>query len=378
LINRLKIAFVCGSLEPGHDGVGDYVRLLAAEIITQGHHAIIVALNDYHITDEYKGIQKVANVELSVLRIPSCFPAKKRFIRAKKWIDAFGPNWVTIQFVPYAFHSKGLPFSSIYYFKKLIKKRHVHVMFHEMWVSKEKKLGLTLVSVLQKFLIKRLLYAVRPLVIHTHLPSYYFHLQKFGYQPKVLPLFSNIHVVNKKQINAESGIFRIGFFSQVKNSQPINSFLCSVGQQVIQKRMKLEVLLVGGNKNKMCEFANSIRKLEICKNNVICTDFLPAEQLSIILQSCTLGITSVPRHALGKSGSVAAFLAHGIPVAAPNVEGHHDPTEIGFFSENMRSSILLTPDLSNLEKAKVSAQSARNEIHVSNIAKTFCSIYEES
>jgi len=75
---------------------------------------------------------------------------------------------------------------------------------------------------------------------------------------------------------------------------------------------------------------------------------------------------------------VAAFLAHGIPVAAPNVDEYHDPTEIGFFSKNMRSSILLTPDLSNLEKAKVSAESARNEIHMSNIAKTFCSIYEES
>ena len=49
----MKIAFLCGSLEPGFDGVGDYVRMLASEVIVQGHQAVIVAINDTHLKKEY-------------------------------------------------------------------------------------------------------------------------------------------------------------------------------------------------------------------------------------------------------------------------------------------------------------------------------------
>lgn len=32
----MRLAFICVSLEPGRDGVGDYTRSLAAECIRQG------------------------------------------------------------------------------------------------------------------------------------------------------------------------------------------------------------------------------------------------------------------------------------------------------------------------------------------------------
>src|SRR4030095_903714 len=105
----MKIAFLCGSLEPGCDGVGDYVRRLASEIILQGHTPILVAINDLHIISEYNGFQSIANADIAVCRIPSCLSIKERFKLAKKRINAFAPDWLSIQFVPYAFHSKGLP-----------------------------------------------------------------------------------------------------------------------------------------------------------------------------------------------------------------------------------------------------------------------------
>ena len=53
----MKIVFLCGSLEPGRDGVGDYTRMLAAEIIRKGHNAAIVALADKYSLEPFIGTQ---------------------------------------------------------------------------------------------------------------------------------------------------------------------------------------------------------------------------------------------------------------------------------------------------------------------------------
>ena len=42
----MKLVFICGSLEPGKDGVGDYVYILARELIDLGHTCLLIALND--------------------------------------------------------------------------------------------------------------------------------------------------------------------------------------------------------------------------------------------------------------------------------------------------------------------------------------------
>lgn len=42
----MKFLFICGSLEPGKNGVGDYTRRLAGECIRMGHDAMILALDE--------------------------------------------------------------------------------------------------------------------------------------------------------------------------------------------------------------------------------------------------------------------------------------------------------------------------------------------
>src|ERR1700730_16908643 len=125
----MKIIFICGSLEPGRDGVGDYTRRLAGKLILLGHDAAAVALNDPHIQDELAGTQPVDGVTVPVLRMPSAMDAKLRFQRVKEWIEPFRPGWISLQFVPYAFHPKGLPLLLGKRLKGLlVKGRLVHIM----------------------------------------------------------------------------------------------------------------------------------------------------------------------------------------------------------------------------------------------------------
>jgi hypothetical protein len=45
-LDTLKILFVCSCLEPGLDGVGDYTRRLAVELVALGHSCTLLALAD--------------------------------------------------------------------------------------------------------------------------------------------------------------------------------------------------------------------------------------------------------------------------------------------------------------------------------------------
>lgn len=106
----MKLVFLCGSLELGCDGVGDYVRRLAEELFKQGHEIGAVALNDPSIKEDFTEIQRTDEFHFSILRISSGWPAEKRFAKAKTWIDAFDPEWLSLQFVIFSYHPKGLPF----------------------------------------------------------------------------------------------------------------------------------------------------------------------------------------------------------------------------------------------------------------------------
>src|SRR5690554_7393916 len=99
----MRIVFICGSLEPGCDGVGDYTRRLACELIRQGHQIGVIALKDPGISKIIKYIQDTNGGLLATLRIPAHLPEKIRFSSAKEWIDDYNPELLSLQFVPFSF-----------------------------------------------------------------------------------------------------------------------------------------------------------------------------------------------------------------------------------------------------------------------------------
>ena len=67
----MKICFICGSLEPGKDGVGDYSRRLAGELIRLGHQASIISINDSFVASIDEVFQMDEDTCISCLRIPA-------------------------------------------------------------------------------------------------------------------------------------------------------------------------------------------------------------------------------------------------------------------------------------------------------------------
>jgi glycosyltransferase involved in cell wall biosynthesis len=367
----MKIAFLCGSLEPGRDGVGDYVLRLAMELWRQGHSAVAIALNDQYSMHELTAAHSVAGGELLTLRLPANWPAVRRFTRAQEWVSAFIPDWISLQFVPYSFHPKGLPLSLSKHLSNLLLDRQVHLMMHESWTGAPGDgLKLQLLSVMQQACIRRLVHAMQPAVLHTHLPLYRQRMERLGWRTLPLPLFSNIPV-EEHPLSLDSSIpFRVGIFSQVDTESTFLEFIASLAAQVRQQR-PFQVLLIGGAASRMQRLQAILESIDSLRGNVHYTGFLAPTQLSTALQSCDLGITAVPRHALGKSGSVAAFLAHGIPVAAPIVRPSYSGDNIGFFSKDLCAAIMTAPTLGSFEAALAAARVAQPIIQISSIAQVF-------
>ena len=371
----MKIVFICGSLEPGRDGVGDYVRQLAGELLRQGNQVAGVALNDKYTEQEICFIQTLNQDELPILRIPATWPTNRRFQRAQQWVEKFQPAWISLQFVPYAFQSKGLPLLLSWHLRDLIRGRHVHLMVHEAWVGTEDDTGLKrrLLAWLQKTVVKKTISGLRPSVIHTHLPIYRTRLQNLGWNALPLPLFSNIPIVPSLPQVDESNVFRIGIFSQADTSGPFIVFLASLAQYLAHCNRHCQVLLIGGAPTKMHALTTILEALPHLQGQIHYTGFLTPTQLSITLQTCHLGLTPIPQHGLGKSGTVAAFIAHGIPVAAPVTHSQNKENHLGFFDENLCSSILFIPDLEQLENIQSSVKLAKAAIDISKIANIFLS-----
>ncbi|MEP6747112.1 MAG: hypothetical protein ABJB86_05285 [Bacteroidota bacterium] len=367
----MKILFICGALEPGRDGVGDYTRRLAGAIGLMGHEATVIALYDPYVIEETIADQLSDGQSVHVLRIPQQSTGVSRWLRVQEWTNAFKPEWISLQFVPYAFHPKGMPFSLGRELQKLlIDGRRLQIMFHETWIGADGiNLKRRLTAAVQKNIIRKMLKLLQPGIVHTQLPATVKNLETIVRSIKPLQLFSNIEVAGQCQ-KFDPSTLRAGFFSQADASPAVISFLQDLGRNAAASGLRLELLFIGGDPARMKAAGETLSKTNNFKN-VLYSGFLPPEGISAALQSCTVGITLVPRHALGKSGSVAAFLQHGIPVAAPVIYPGIDPNEIGFFSGELCSAILLMPDLNALALAGKAAINAKNEIGLTVIAKIF-------
>ena len=99
---RLKILFVCGCLEGGMDGVGDYTSLLARALILRGHSCAIVALADPHVSEIVRTeISTPASAgAYSMLRLPAAAAWAQRVAEAKRFREGFAPDWVSFSIGP--------------------------------------------------------------------------------------------------------------------------------------------------------------------------------------------------------------------------------------------------------------------------------------
>ncbi|MDD3078966.1 MAG: glycosyltransferase [Paludibacter sp.] len=330
----MTILFICGSLEPGRDGVGDYTRRLAGELIRQGQIATIIALNDRSILDVYEGVQESEGIYINVLRIPAVLKTKERFNLAGEFIARIDPEWLSLQFVPFSFQKKGLPFGLGRRLAKIGKDRKWHVMFHELWVGMDvdASLKFKLWGKLQGILIENLIKSLNNSLLTTQTELYRWQLFKLGYNSKYLPLFGNIPCISNKTDNYLTNYLKFVVFGNIYSGSSVKRFVKEITEYFIEKNIIIEFCFIG-----RCGAEQSVWAKELEEFGVKIK--IMGEQseniVSETLSTSDFGISTTPALLLEKSGSVAAMLEHGLPVICVSkdwkVRGYNARKNLLFF-----------------------------------------------
>lgn len=369
----MRILFLCSSIEIGNDGVGDYTTLICCDLVKKGHEVSIIALCDKYI----KGtkVEKIVfeNSFYDTVRIATDVLQKQRFDLCQNIVSKFNPDYISLQFVPYGFNKKGLPFWLAGFLNRLKGNHSWQFMIHELWIGRNSNVSFKdkVVSYLQEGIIKHLIRKTNPQIVHTHLPIYRTNLENFGFNIKPLPLFSNITPLEIESQSLGIKRFRWGFFSQVNADSDIINFINTFNEGLKKLGILPELVIIGGNKEKMRQYVEEFKSKCPLLTAVYSTGFLINSEISYELSKCDLGVTPVPRHAIGKSGSVAAFLAHGIPVAAPIQLMEYSVQGIGLFIESWKHSIMIDPNVNNIQKTKKVAEENKKMFCVDQICDLF-------
>lgn len=324
----LRIAFVCGSLEPGCDGVGDYVRGLAFRLQKLGHACLCIAINDRPAcqADPIKPVLLISS-GLLILRLSASTTWDERFTELSKQLADFKPDWVSLQFVPYAFNGKGLPIQLCKGLAKMQPGANWHIMIHELWVDPGAKLRNILLARAQKAIICSLIQSLAPKILHTSNPYYQFLLRQSGFTARILPLFSNIHIPTGASREAKQGnTWTFTFFGSIHREWTPIPLLIAI-DSICRSLHLSQCLFVSIGKAGVYgeKLWADLRRQGYPLFQFQILGKLPEDQISSALQNTDFGVTTTPSHLLGKSGSVAAMIAHGLPVIVPRISSKSKP-----------------------------------------------------
>lgn len=316
----MKIAIICGSLQPGHDGVGDYTRRLAGEIIKQGHEVTAIALNDRHIQSTIEEIQDADGVDLKVMRIASVIEDQERFTILKGYLLNFKPNWVSLQFVPYSFHIKGIPFQLFGQLAALKLQVKWHILFHEIWLDEVENINQHIVKLLQKYVIYKGIKKLNPCVVNVTIPYNKYRLNTIGVQSSVIGLFGNITKSNEieKPEELNDADYNILYFGGPPRIEFCKQIIAGLHQFCKKESGPTNVIIVSGNSAKKDFFVSALKnELSVYGTQIKDLGFLEEDYISSLLIHCTVGIGRATPYFIGKSGSAVAMLEHGLPVWLP-------------------------------------------------------------
>lgn len=340
----LNVLFICGSLEPGKDGVGDFVWRLASRLVKLGYSCACVSLNDDFVSPS-TDIFDITDFEDNLFRyrISSKHSWKEKISLLNVIALKVKPSFISFHYGPYTYSSRGIPVSLVYMLPRLDFKCYWHFMLHELWVDPSLKPSHKLLNPVQKLLLKFLVSRISPRIINTSNSYYVRQLSGIGVKSEKFTLFSNIKLISTSSKPVDPSAWSFLFFGSIHPEWEHNLLLNAIDLVRVKNDIQIcNFILVGHAGNYgvglWCRLASESSPYF----NFINLGELSPKKLSYQLQIADFGVTTTPSHLIEKSGSVAAMLAHGLPIIIPRVT--NKLPDFNKFLETNDSYILLKKD----------------------------------
>jgi hypothetical protein len=313
----MRLLFLCSCLEPGRDGVGDHLRLLAEACAKQGATVALLAVNDPFID-----APEETNGGVPTLRLPAAMPWPERLRKIGAFRNNFAPDWISLHLVSYGFNPRGLlgPLAEV--FCGMAGDTPVQLMFHELWLGGGEPTPLRhkLTGFFQRRGLLRLVKRLRPRVVTTSNPVYAAMLRAQGIEASLLPLFGNVPVF--PDARADLGMGRedrvqwwIGvFFGGLPAEWQPEPFFTVLLEAAAKAQKKVCLALMGRAGSGGEELWRKMESTYSSRIKFVVLGEASAETISAHLRDADFGVAASPWQLIGKSGSAAAMLDHGLPV----------------------------------------------------------------
>lgn len=334
----MKILIICSSLEKGKDGVGDYSRKLGAWLSQRSFKTQILAFNDkFLLNREFRSD--------SISRFSSGLNLKLRQKKLQEIIDAFEPDILFLQYVPYGFHRKGIPLKLAKVLGSIRTSGKWFIMIHEPYIGGSLGAREKLVQFAQKKALKRLVKKTKPKRVFTSIKKYERALADIQIVSSILPLFGNIQF-SEMGADRDDSVLTGVYFGAPPKKQNYQFF--RQGLIEISVKYKLKIYICG--KTNDSDFKSYLRSSFVSKNiELIDLGELSEEKLSQLFRKVNFGIARIAPDLIGKSGSAISLLEHGVKLWIPLAKTQEEIAREVLFRPNLCFARLsdLTEDESN-------------------------------
>lgn len=304
-----KILIISPNLETTKCGVSDYAIELGRMFEVCNNEVTYLAISDIYID--------TLIVNKNVYRIPYRFTNKKKIKLSLSYISLIEPDAIYFNFVSYGYHIKGFPHYLIPLINKINHNSNFFIIAHELWMGnfKRESFKSKFIGFLQKIIILRLLKLKQINKIFTTTEISKNILKSNGISSSVISVFNNI------PINAESGItkkdidnYTFMLFGSIAFQIDEDEFIKFLHTCFFDLKKSVTIIWAGVHRGQMREWDILKCKLSTSPIKFIDYSIVDASIISSLMLNADYGLTSYMPDFWSKSGSIAAMLAHGLPV----------------------------------------------------------------
>jgi glycosyltransferase involved in cell wall biosynthesis len=313
----LKILFITCSSNPKRCGITDYVNLLSKELEKNGH---MVEIETIDSVKDFAHISK---------NLPSS-------------------DLYSLQFAPYAFSQSGLSGKGLITFAKSLTNKNTHINFHEIWIGaypkatwKEKTIGW-----LQKREIINFINICKPSAITCSNSAALDRMRQTGIDASYLYLFGNIPYSPSKKDDSLNRL-NIVFFGTLYEKFPYDQLVKVLFHISQSLKKQIHITILG--RQRESEGLECMKKVSQKHGfPITLSGELSISKISEELQISDLGISTTPYDIIGKSGTTAAMLEHGLPVLT--FDDGDTPKNKLFVMQEYQDQVFLLNDSSVTQK----------------------------
>lgn len=313
-----RILIISPSLEPNQCGVSDYTNVLNGFLQEDKFVTFRITLNDHYCKEIFE--------HHHLIRVNKAQTISTKTNVLQNINKQFDPELILLNFVSYGYHKYGLPFFLMQMIKKTFNNKPIILIFHELWPGNlsSDTLKDKLIGFVHKMFIKRILKVISPKKVIVNSEIWQKLLNEINIDSSVVPVFSNINVINSIEDNYPvlnqsnesfelNTIITIAVFGSSGFNYDVNQITHFFAEQIKNTDIVFHFICIG-KYQPLFEVFNKMHLNYPERVLIEVTGVLSAEKVSELFHYADYGLTSYMPQFWSKSGAIAAMLAHGLTI----------------------------------------------------------------